>query len=280
MLRIFAWNLDANVEALKVALHHLSEGDAVPTITVLTEVPDAINLQNHGGNRRMTTDYFRRWLAGYMKGAAVTSRWSWQAVVRMTSQAVARTRRGHNQSHTAILYAGPRELKFRHAVERSVRAEIPGFYPVHVVGLHARSSRDAKERQESTAPFASASAVRKVLEKQRGLRIIAGDFNEQPFDPVLMDAGGYYSRATKPRHSGVPRCWANLTWQAIEWNSIGTWWDNKAKTWKWFDQILVDTETAEHVSSVRVLETVGNQASFSLSDHAPIEAILRVEMEL
>ncbi|MEL7371345.1 MAG: endonuclease/exonuclease/phosphatase family protein [Myxococcota bacterium] len=278
MLRIFTWNIQGHVEALQAALTHLGRPDAPATIAVLTEVPDARNLLHRDpkSGRRITTPEFRRWLQSVR---ATTPFKTWQGVIYMTAAGTTITPRGANQSHTAILSSCSRTLTYKNGANRFVRAELPGPFPIHVLGVHARYGRAAEDQLNLTAPFVFARALLESVENKQGLKIVAGDFNAEPFDRLLSDLKGYNSRSTRPRKPPMTHYWANLTWQAIKWRSTGTYWSKDARTWKWLDQILVDPVTAEQVVDVNVVERIDGKDPFSWSDHAPIEAILRLELE-
>ena len=279
MLRIFTWNVHGQVDALREAFRYLSATARYPTIAVITEGPDAhALLRSSAKDRGVGSDQFTNWLNQHLQQAGLP--WRWQIVIRMTSQRSVRVGQSRNQSHVVIGYLGPGKLGRHDCTVRAVRAEIETALPIHIVGLHARFSRDAIARNDRMAPFEAARAACRSIEEERGLKIIAGDFNEEPFCDLMFDSRGYRSRCSRPRQPPLPPYWANLTWQAVCWNTTGTFWNVRAKRWMWLDQILVDPNTAEHVDDVRVIRNIFERETFSLSDHAPVEALLRVEVAL
>ena len=153
-----------------------------------------------------------------------------------------------------------------------------------VVGVHAKPSSEYEGR---TGPAIAASNIAKQLEKEPdAVQIIAGDLNENPFHSVIMDWDGFHALPAQPplssgRRRGPPRAsaLANLTWQAIRWKSRGTFRDDNDR-WHWFDQILVDAKSAETASHVDVIETLGGTDVFRYSDHAPLEAVLNLNVEI
>lgn len=251
-LRVLVWNLHGQLKALEVVKAELLRPDDAAVLALLTELPDGRRVLNSKSDDI---------------GAEALAAWCGPPIRAAVGPRPRNHARG-NWNRCAVPYRGPGHLQALLSPHRCSFAELTTstrslrFAAVHVPNAGMGPSNDGAVR----------SMGREVLDQLRdlgALTIVGGDFNREPYDPVVMDRDGWNAHPTRPLSTGV----ANLTWELIRWGSAGTF--LRQGRWSWLDQLLVDDELADVRSAVRVRQDLNAKR---LSNHQPVEAVFGVEL--
>jgi len=186
-----------------------------------------------------------------------------------------------------------------HLLSHTIGHSTEQWGALRIVNVHARS-RAWADRDEERSYHMGQLITNLALHWKSGPAVIAGDFNAQPYENEIVSPtqlGAFRERLEvvhqnpKPVHREGEAlynpCWSLLP-DPVSGEPAGTYFHplkSRGLQWYCFDQILVNSDLAEHISTVCRLVSLGNHtpkvngrpSPRSLSDHVAIQATIAIK---